>query len=327
MGRPVRSARYDTIRGLLMLSVVFQHFLELFGNGGRLYCVNELFIMPAFVFLSGRMAKFRPGAMLRRVLLPYAAFQVLYWLFDRYALGNVWDLQLTTPYWLLWYLPSLFFWTLLLPALDADGPKRMAAVLLGLTALGLAAGFDESVGRYLSLSRTVAFLPFFAAGFYAGRLRLSMSVSARLLTLAGAACGAVLSVWLTWKLAVPREALYLASGYESSGAGPEIRLLIYLAGACWIFLIFRAVPDRSLPGLTALGRRTMPVYLCHGFIVRLAGKWGLFRFSWTENLCLALGLALAVCALLGRDWRGAKKRCAEGGAPFADGGGIAPYTL
>lgn len=290
-----------------MFCVVFQHLLELCSGVEGLYRVNELFIMPAFVFLSGRLARFRPGALLRRLMLPYAVFQVLYILFDTRVLGGGWSLQFTTPYWLLWYLPCMFVWGLLLPALDAADPRRMAAVLAGLLALGLAAGFDGSVGRYLTLSRLVVFFPFYAAGFYAGKLELRMSRATRWMILAGLLCGAVLTGKWTLELDIPREMLYHAASYEAAGGGPGMRAFLYLAGFVWIALIFLAVPDVRIPGLTGLGRRTMPVYLLHGFAVRLARS--LFPEWW--SLLTALALALGLTVLLGFDWKGVLRRPPE----------------
>lgn len=306
MGEKVRCARYDNIRAFLMLCVVFQHLLEYSFLEGPLYQVNELFIMPAFVFLSGRLARFRPGALLRRLMLPYAAFQFLYAAFDWYRGGmGEWGFQLGTPYWLLWYLPCMFAWGMLLPALETKDPARMAAVLAGLLALGLAAGFDRSVGRYLSLSRMIVFLPFYAAGFYAGKLELRLSRSARLLALAGAAGGAALTGRLALEMGIPLEMYYHAASYQAAGGGPEIRAFLYFAGFVWIALVFLAVPDVRIPGVTGLGRRTMPVYLLHGFAVRLAEP--LFSGPPEADLRLALSLALGLTALLGFDWRMFKK--------------------
>lgn len=61
----------------------------------------------------------------------------------------------------------------------------------------------------------------------------------------------------------------------------NIRAFLYFAGFVWIALVLLAVPDVRIPGVTGLGRRTMPVYLLHGFAVRLAlGLTVLLGFDW-----------------------------------------------
>lgn len=69
--------------------------------------------MPAFVLISGAVTKAaltrrRAFALVPGLLLPYVIFQTPYpawdaWLFHT---GD-WSAGYLTPYWLLWYLPSL----------------------------------------------------------------------------------------------------------------------------------------------------------------------------------------------------------------------------
>lgn len=155
-----------------MFCVVLGHFVEGISGAEGLYLVLYLFHMPAFVFLSGYFARFRPGASLKRLMLPYLVFQAVYITFARVVLGSGEPYPLTVPYWLLWYLPALFIWGLLLPAIDTDRPGRMAAVLLGLVGLALAAGFDGSINRSMTLSRALVYFPYFAAGVYARKTGL-----------------------------------------------------------------------------------------------------------------------------------------------------------
>lgn len=310
MKNSVRSCKYDNIRAFLMFCVVFLHFLELFSGVEELYCVSEMFVMPAFVFLSGYFAKYRPGVFLKRLVFPYFLFQTLYIAFDRYVIDGGWSFQYTTPYWLLWYLPALACWGMLLPAIDTDRLERMAAVLLGTVALALAAGFDDSVGRYLTLSRVLFFLPYYVAGFYWRKLDVTVSPHLKGLAIGGAAFVAVALGCCALRMGLSREVYYGAVGYAASGGSVFTRGLLYAVGICCIFLIFRIIPNVHIPGLTAVGRHTMSVFLLHGFLIKLAGYWQIFHYTREKNLCLAIVLSLLILFGLGRDWRGVWSRFA-----------------
>lgn len=70
------------------------------------------------------------------------------------------SIQFSTPYWLLWYLLSLIFYYLLIPVIATESKVYAGVILLGTIVLALAIGFDNSIGYYMSLSRTFVFLPF-----------------------------------------------------------------------------------------------------------------------------------------------------------------------
>ena len=297
---PDRSRKHDNIRAFLIFCVLLGHFLEGIAGWDALYKVIYTFHMPAFVFLSGYFARFKSEKLLRRTLLPYVLFQTLYIAFDRRILGGSAAFQYTLPYWLMWYLPALFLWNLLLPVIDTDRPGRMAATLLGCVALGLAAGFDRSINRNLTISRLLVFLPFFIAGVYWRKLNVAIPFRGRRQAMTFAAAGAAAGLTcLALAARLSNELYYGASGYEGSGGTPALRLLLYAAGAAWIAVIFLLAPDRPIPGFTVWGRHTMPIYLFHGFVVRLSQRWGIFHYTKNRNLCLAVLLSLTVMAIFG----------------------------
>lgn len=69
----MREYKLDNLKFFLIFCVVFGHKLELFHAGG-LYKVIYFFHMPAFVFLSGYIAKFRPKKIVTSLICPYVFF-------------------------------------------------------------------------------------------------------------------------------------------------------------------------------------------------------------------------------------------------------------
>ncbi|UGB37355.1 acyltransferase family protein [Frateuria soli] len=282
---PVRDPWKDNARLALITLVVFGHSLEpLRGVAAidTMYRFLYLFHMPAFAFLSGAVARTEVDLkLLKRIafqlLLPYLLFQALYALAAQ-APGwpDAGPTGVTTPYWLLWYLPSLAAWRLLLPLF-----MRLRHPLLLACLFALMAGWADDVGYRMSLSRTASFFPFFLIGHrYApawrerlhGPLACALAVIT-LLALGGAASAVPDPRWL-----------YGSNGYAALGvddaAGTLWRLLRLGAGVAGSAAFLVLVPRRAF-AVTAAGGRSLQAYLAHGFIVKFAVAAGLF--AWVES--------------------------------------------
>ena len=81
-----------------------------------------------------------------------------------------------------------------------------------------------------------------------------------------------------------------------------IKLFLMLIGFVWISFLLFIVPNKKVPLLSALGQHTLPVFLLHGFLVKLAGKYKIFRYSESENLILALIFSVAIICIFGNPW-------------------------
>ena len=302
-----RNYQMDNVKAVLIFCVVFGHLLELFGGLHQkfLYLVIYSFHMPAFAYTTGYFARPNLRRAARHILYPYLVYQTLYLLFQRCVLHLPTVFQYTTPYWILWYLMAYFFWTLLLPLFAEVRPGWRLGVIGLVLALALLAGGDPTVGRTLSISRMLAFLPFFLLGYY----RIPEKLLGHLET--GIALGVsgglvLLSVALIWRkvVSLPMSAFYQADPYFAAGRFcPPLALLRALSMAVafvWILFLQTAVPRRRLRGISTLGKYTMPVFLLHGFVVKWLQMRGVFRL-WGEPACvLAAACAAALlCALLG----------------------------
>ena len=150
--------------------VIIGHGLELFMRGKTvgLYRIIYSFHMPAFLFLNGRLAKFDNKKVFKHLIIPYFVFQTLYLSFDAAVMkdGAEVTLQYTTPYWILWYLMVIIIYYILIPMLPPKGSRGVYTVLPCSFLLALLAGYDKTLGYYLSLSRASVFAPFFLFGYY-----------------------------------------------------------------------------------------------------------------------------------------------------------------
>ena len=258
-----------------------------------MYKVIYTFHMPAFVFVTGYLAKWNAPKIVRRLLVPYVILQPIYILYDYYVLHRADELTLqwTQPYWLLWYLLACVFWYILIPFIDTDKIATQLLILAGAVAIALLIGYDKQVGYFLTLSRTIVFAPFFIAGFYCrkngwlcricgmkdseNRTDVSENGSnarscvSLVITTAVAAVIALSGTYLLVRMGVSRATLYESLRYEKTATGPLVRAVHMAVAAAWTVLLVLLVPNKRLPGISKAGEKSFWLYVLHGFIVRL----------------------------------------------------------
>ena len=301
-----RDCKFDTLKGFLILLVVFGHLLEkhsfyfpekspvMDGLYACIYC----FHMPAMVMISGYFSKKpanSPGALRKSVnscLIPYAVVNTLICL-----LINRKPAQMFFPQFSMWYLLSLFFWRLFLPAaLSFRFPLLLSAALALVTGLA-------NINQLLSASRTICFFPFFLAGF-----RLQPEQLRRLRRLPKLLPAALFVLLLAlacflYRRGIPSELYYMKASYEklrlSAPEGILLRALALGMGFVGALCLMALVPERETV-LTALGRRTMPVYLLQAPLILILSKQKLLGLdSQALGLGLAAGLTGLICLLAG----------------------------
>lgn len=306
-----RAYKYDTMRAVLMFLVIVGHCLALFPSP-KVRIVHRLiysFHMPVFVYITGRFARFDRIKTLKHLVLPYFVFQLLYCVFDQVVLNSQDPIQFATPYWIMWYLLAVSFFYLMIPMLPQKGSRSAAFHILGAVAVALAVGFDDSVGKYMTLSRFFVFLPFFLLGYYRegilDRLKFIQTKGwARYAVLLLALLLISLGELYIIKTKVNKKILYGALCYVKAKGSVTDRAVFLLTAFGWILLLERIVPNKRIPVLSSLGQNTMPVYLLHGFVVCLAEKDKWFHFSQPVNFALTCLGAIMLLALFGNKYVG-----------------------
>ncbi|MFD3260097.1 acyltransferase family protein [Paenibacillus lentus] len=270
-----------------------------------LYVWIFTFHMPLFVFVTGYFAKAnllgQPGRKLMlQIGLQYVIFQSLYSILD-VTIFKVQHIQHSffTPYLLLWFLASHLCWRLLLIIMNKWTPLQQLALSL---ALGVLVGYLQVDGAWLSLSRTFVYLPFFIAGYHFsfGYLKKIITPRIRLLTLVLAVV--MLGGVALWGNQLDAGWLYGSMTYAQLShhewyAG-LYRLALYALQffAAVAFLSFVPLQESKL---TDLGRRTLYVFLLHGFIIRIAAVSPLYNYvtNMAASVMLIIGAILMTLLL------------------------------
>ncbi|MEH7308774.1 acyltransferase family protein, partial [Neobacillus drentensis] len=302
---------FDNAKFILIFLVVFGHLIsplkEQDGILFTLYTVIFLFHMPAFIFISGYFAKGykKKGYLLKaikKILLPYFIFQLLYSIYY-YLNGQEARIEIDflNPHWSLWFLLSLFCWNLLLYVFARFRWMGFCFAI----GLGIAIGFIDDVGSYLSLSRTFVFFPYFLLGYLLNGDHLKKAIRSKYSLPIGLAI--ILGTFLSLGFSFPHDAVpWLLGDTSYANMGVEewsdglFRGAQYLLTLIVVFGFMTIIPSTSFR-ISEIGERTLYVYLLHGFIVKTLEVAVLDKnlFNFSGHYLLLIILSLIICLILG----------------------------
>lgn len=267
-----RDNRFDNLKALLIFLMILGHAFEQFENPGvtrQLRAIIYCFHMPAFIFISGYFSRRHETHFVSAVgglLLPYLLFNSLWVLACTER-----RLNLLLPVYAFWYLLSLFFWR--------AGAKLLRKIPLALPLsilLSLAVGCFGFADRTLSLSRTIAFLPFFLAGELCSdktidKIRAIPRKYTLLLLIAILLSSALLDKFGI----IPVKAYENLQCYEKTGMnelfGVAVRAYNLLAAGGVIICLFNLISDKC-GRFTKAGSSTFAIYIGSAFVLNTFGE-------------------------------------------------------
>ncbi len=286
--------------------MVFGHALELYKDSSFfievIYMFIYLFHMPVFVFVSGyfskNVGKSRAKAV-RNFLVPYLIFNTI-WNVVSIPVVGIESMSILTPGWALWYLISMFFWRILLKDLI-----RIKYIFVISLILGVTTGLSKEFGVFLSLSRTIFFLPFFLGGYYTseeillGLRHKNIILSIVILILTG-----ILAVLLSYFHVIPVEFLYGSSSYDNFSIPVWVALLargcMYIIGFSFVYILINIVkPNKTF--FSTVGNNTFSVYILHTYLVSLVFIINHFiPYTWLQ-LLICLVTSIFITYILSRN--------------------------
>lgn len=317
-----RIALFDNIKGLLIILVVAGHFMHPVHNDNEvlsaLFDVIYLFHMPLFIFLSGLFAKgaYRDGRLNWNRIISFAILGFIYQALLLAINGTLLEhpkrllLFTSAP----WYLIGMAWWYLATPLLARLAPP---IGVLASIAVSMASGFIDLSNGLLAISRSLAFLPYFTLGYYLKPSSLKNLGKQRALWLAvaGAALIALLRAVDPHAFDWFFQMVYGDNPFESAGAvgvlpagsptaGAFAKLTTMCIAGVFALAVLKLIPRRR-SRLTALGERTLQVYVLHRLIrAALTFRTPFYDLPvlldplWGSAIILALSSGVvALCAL------------------------------
>lgn len=303
-----RDYKFDTFKGILIFLVVFGHLIGEFKDNNVIHTIWRciyLFHMPAFAFISGYFFKERTDCT-KKLLIPLFVFQILYEVlhFIIYKSFSYYTVKLI-PYWILWYLLSLFFWRIIYSYF-----KNIKLLLIISVIIGLLSGISSEIGYTLSLSRTIVFFPFFVFGNKIKNIKI-VKESYTVLKKIVAVCFLIggFLIFILFCNVIPDKMLNGSYNYKimelSSFLGMMYRIIVYSLSSIVIIMMLIVLPTNKhlfSNFFSQLGRNSMMIYLFHGFIIRIIHISTWYKKIGDGNvyffLFLMFMLAFFICVIL-----------------------------
>ena len=290
-----RDYMFDTFRGLLILSIPISHFTKMSGNlysslymGGGfpqetllgfVYITINVFVMQAFMFLSGYFSKKPDRAQetaFSTFMWPYLVFTLLYYFIRMFFFGDA-NLKFLSPPFALWFLFVLFFYRFFL--------KYMVKFqyLLPLSfILCLLAGQIEEFGNFMALGRAFSYFPFFLLGYYCSKERLAWLQGLKKRPAWLAVLGiALVGMTIVMMFFGPNVGWFLLKesfhSFNNMMWWEDIllRIVVCLLASGWIIFMINVIPSKK-SFLSFVGMNTMPVYIFHLTLRYVIDFYGLY---------------------------------------------------
>ena len=300
LGTYMRDPRIDNAKGVLILLVVLGHYLEAINGWGDRYLslfltAIYMFHMPAFIFLVGMTTK-QEGHRTR--VLKFGIILVMFQLAYVVPISIINGervVGLFQPYWVLWFLLSLIFWTLLTPLIVT---VRYAFVMS--LAVAIIGGFYPGDGYQFSIMRTLTFLPFFVGGILYGQRAITVSqILSTRWYLAVAFLGVAAVTIKLWGL--EKGWLYGSFTYARLGVdtlfGTLTRAALLIASFASLIAFLACIPTKR-GFLSTIGQNSLAIFVIHGFFVLIfeeaITRYGPLSLHWRSALVVPLSLITTV---------------------------------
>ncbi|MGM9923254.1 MAG: acyltransferase family protein [Bacillus sp. (in: firmicutes)] len=297
-----RSFFFDNAKFILIFFVVFGHLLRSFINDSEvilaIYKTIYAFHMPAFVLISGFFAKgiFNKAYIIqlaKKLILPYFIFQGAYSLYYYYLDAEpAIILDPFEPHWSLWFLVSLFFWNIMIVIFVKQ--KKVIGMAIAIS-VGLLVGYLDEISNFLSLSRTFVFFPMFLLGYYLDLSQLNKLFSFKV-RIGALFIFTIVFIGFYLYPDFNHEWLLGSKPYSELISLPLTAMFTRLGYYILSFIViisFLSLVPRGQYFFTVLGRRTLYVYLLHGFFIQFFRQYHLADyFTDMENYLLLVGIAL-----------------------------------
>jgi len=268
-----RMDNIDNIKGIMMIFIVLGHVYLFFDTPLKDYIYNLIYLlnMPIFSFISGYCCSKNEkiSTIFGKYLYLYIFWQLIYTIYLKCILtNNTEQLSILQPYWILWYLLSMFFWHLLIRICRTNTISKLIIVSTIFLILGLLVGYlPVKIGYIFSISRTIVFYLYFIIGYW-WKNKENFKIENKLIKYGSYISTILFAIFITIsKDYIDRGWLYHTLAYEEYNYGPLIRFGIIIGSLFALFTVCCLIPDKKIIGITTLGKNSMSVYVLHGLII------------------------------------------------------------
>lgn len=304
--KKTRINKYDNLKGLAMLLIIFGHLDYL--HTLKAFGIRTLFFfdLPIFFFVAGYFSKTTPDQPLKsfkRLMIPYFIYCLLIELFRLFYIGSMnWSMIFIKASVGLWFLIALFIMKMILPILDKFRFPVITTLLFAMLF-----GLFDIHPNILGLTRLFAYLPIFIAGFKLNEYKKKLvELYPKVYDFYDRHFNIILILVIIATIIVlskfTARFFIFKSPYRGRIEFEAIkRLIVIVLEIVWMVILNRIMTNREF-FLTQIGRNSMTVYVLHLFLVIFLNRiWTNVITSPTLSFALTLTATLAIAYVLSRD--------------------------
>ncbi len=262
--------------------VVLGHALTVCSNyydyDSGFFKICSFFMIPIFLIITGmfsRKSKKKPITRAKKMFIIYAFAQIIISFYYAYCLKIISPSKsIFIPRFTLWYLLTSAELYLVEYILRRNSYKKM--ILLSIL-IALFSGFIPFVTNKFSITRTLAFLPFFVIGYYQENIKLLNRVKKYKKVFIALVLG--ITIWFLFhQHFFLFKDTYMKYNYYAY-ATPMIcflkRILLYIFSVIYSAFLLNIMPHKKL-FFTKIGEYSLTIYLVHGVLLKTMKYFKLF---------------------------------------------------
>lgn len=268
-----RDKNIDSTKGILIILVVFGHFLETIISlelAKSIYTFIYIFHMPAFICITGLFSKktIKSNSIKKlssSLLIPFIIFTIIYESTSLILTGSIsWYTKSMAPYWILWFLLSLFFWRLFSSDFIKIPFPVISSIIISIILFSI-----PYIGYTAGLGRTLTFFPFFLIGLIYGSSIIKHVKSLNLYYTIIALLILSISFYLfnDWSISM----LYGSQSFQAQKIsfenGAILKLETYFISMITMLCFF--IVALKTTAFSYFGKASLQIYLWHGLFIIL----------------------------------------------------------
>ncbi len=316
-----RDYMFDAFRGFLLLTIPVSHFTNagamLYTTTidptfwrtsicGFIYITINVFVMQAFMFLSGYFSKNVEKAQKKAfedILWPYlvfATFPIIAGYVFHSRIGT-WFSYITPPF-ALWFMWCLFFYRITLKYVVKS------RIVIPVSIFMMFACSVVPLTRYMALGRMFSYWCFYIIGYYTQKEHIEKIKKLKEhKVILGIMLVALLAGSLLLQKYGPRVSWFLLRDTAANMGVPlaadlACRLAVFVLASLWIIWFINVLPSKQ-GFLAYVGTHTMPIYMFHialRHILKFEGMYVCFIVAMALGAVSLVSLKLAKKETMGR---------------------------
>ena len=231
--------------------------------------------MPLFIFISGYFSRKKDNkhfiSSCWKLIEPLVVYQIIIRSYEFFTAGTISLTEILTPWWILWYLLSLFYWRLMIQVIPNKILENKKVIIISTFIISLCAGFLP-FNRFLSVQRTLAFMPFFFLGYCMRGKNMFIATKYRIWSALFLVLTTILPIFFS---------KHLGDLNQAAPYGNPIvicsRMLVFGLSIPMSIAFINICPNT--PWIAKQGKMTMQYYIYHALIIfilmKVVTKFGL----------------------------------------------------